>query len=262
MGIFDQQKKGGADAKSIRDDLIYAIRTRLAGFQGSEGKGLRGLHLYLVPPAAQRAEYEAAVHLGEPGRFQKEVERIAADYDLSLPARWEITIEFREALPEEAAPIDGHPAGLWISTQGAAAPAVRTALVRVLHGEAEQAEYKLDAGTDRITIGREKTVPLPNGFMRENVIAFRGDSSEEANRSVSRQHAHIRYDAGLGQFLLFADAGGLPPQNKTKVKRRGEEGAIKLQSAEIPHLLRDGDQIILGNAALLQFSTGQSHANG
>jgi hypothetical protein len=264
MGFFNQQRKeGAADAKSIRDDLIYAIRTRLSAFQGSEGGGMRGLHLYLVPGPELRAEYEAAVHLHEPTRFKKEVQRIADDYDIALPAGWEFIIEFRDTLPAEATPIPGQPAGIWISTAAKAAHAVRAATLRVLEGEAEKEEYLLEPGEANITIGREKKVQLPDGFIRINTIAFLGDSVQEANRSVSRQHAHIRYDAGLGQFLLFADAGGLPPNNKTKVKGRGDAAAIKLQSSEVPHLLRDGDQVILGNAALLQFSTGQSnHSNG
>ncbi|GAB4092130.1 FHA domain-containing protein [Flaviaesturariibacter terrae] len=262
MGFFDRFKTERSDAKSIREDLLYALRNRLSSFQGGEAAGLRSITLYLAPAPSARAEYEAAVYAGEPGRLRAEVERVAADYALDLPASWELQTEFTGAVPGEAAPVEGHPAGIWIAAGAKAAPAVRGAGLRVLAGKAEQEEYRLEPDGSRTTIGREKKVQLADGFIRINTVAFLGDSDDEANRFVSRQHAHIRYDSSIGQFLLFADAGGLPPHNKTKVRARGAEGAVKLQSAEVPHLLRDGDQIMLGHTALLEFSTTQSEAHG
>ena len=93
----------------------------------------------------------------------------------------------------------------------------------------------------------------PDGFFRENVIAFPATSSNESNKFVSRQHAHIEWDNDSGSFLLFADEGGIPPRNK--VKLRSENGELeKLQTMEIGHQLREGDQIILGDSAVLEFS--------
>ena len=93
----------------------------------------------------------------------------------------------------------------------------------------------------------------PDGFFRENVIAFPGNSGSESNKFVSRQHAHIEWDNDSGSFLLFADEGGIPPRNK--VKLRSENGELeKLQTMEIGHQLREGDQIILGDSAVLEFS--------
>ena len=86
--------------------------------------------------------------------------------------------------------------------------------------------------------------------MRRNAIAFK---PSEANRSVSRQHAHIEWNADSGSFLVFADEGGIPPNNKMKV--RTPEGAlIKMQAIEVGHRLQQGDQIILGDSAVLEFS--------
>ncbi|WP_165917221.1 FHA domain-containing protein [Flaviaesturariibacter aridisoli] len=262
MGLFDRFKNDSTDAKSIRADLLYALRTRLSAFQGNEAGGLRSITLFLAPDDTLRAAYEAAIQAHEPKRFRAEVERQAEDYHLELPAGWDLRTEFCAALPAEATPVEGHPAGIWIAAGRRSAPAVQKARLRVLCGVAEQADYPLQPGGERITIGRERQVQLPDGFVRINTVAFLGDSPEEANRFVSRQHAHIRYDAALGQYLLFADAGGLPPHNKTKVKGRGEEVAVKLQSAEVPHQLRDGDQIMLGTSALLEFNTEQNSVHG
>jgi hypothetical protein len=53
--------------------------------------------------------------------------------------------------------------------------------------------------------------------------------------------------------MLFADEGGVPPKNKIKVKSANDDNTIKLNSTHIGHLLREGDQIVLGEAAVLEF---------
>ncbi|RYY40464.1 MAG: FHA domain-containing protein [Chitinophagaceae bacterium] len=262
MGLFDRLRNDTSDAKSIREDLLYALRTRLASFQGNEARGLRNIIIYLAPPAEQRSLFEAALLVHEPGRFREELLRVAQDYDVALPEGWELKTEFVEILPEEAGRLEGMPVALLLHSGQRPGPAVRSARIRVLVGDTGGEEYPLTSGGDRVNIGREGKVQLPDGFVRINAIAFHGDSKAEANRFVSRQHAHISYDASLGQFVLFADAGGLPPHNKTKVKSLGAETAVKLQSAEVPHLLRNGDQIMLGNTALLEFITDQPAAHG
>ena len=75
----------------------------------------------------------------------------------------------------------------------------------------------------------------------------------DANRSVSRQHAHIEWESASGSFLIFADEGGIPPHNKMKI-RTAEGISIKLQAIEVGHRLEEGDQVILGDKAVLEFS--------
>ncbi|GAA4325615.1 FHA domain-containing protein [Flaviaesturariibacter amylovorans] len=260
MNLFNWNKNEppARDAKSIREELLYAIRQKLASVEGGEGGHIRGLTLYLAPPPELRPEYEAAVYYGQEERLRQEVERIADNYALDLPAQWTLETEFTETLPPDATPVPGQPISLWIATAAKAAPANATALLLVLQGEAEQARYELRARDGRINIGREKNVQQRDGFLRVNAICFPPESSNEANKYVSRQHAHIRFDEAMGQFLLYADEGGVPPQNKVKVKGRADSQPVKLQSTGVPHLLRDGDQIMLGHSALLEFRTDQS----
>jgi hypothetical protein len=79
------------------------------------------------------------------------------------------------------------------------------------------------------------------GFFRKNFIAFK--DSDEKNRAVSRQHAHIEWDPDSGAFFLFADDGGVPPGNKIKVRTTG--GApVKLMTTKLGHRLQEGDQVI------------------
>ena len=82
---------------------------------------------------------------------------------------------------------------------------------------------------------------------------FPDGSDNKSNKSISRQHAHIEWNEESAAFFLFADEGGIPPSNKIKVKP--ENGAeIRLITTEVGHLLKEGDQIILGESALVEFS--------
>jgi len=128
----------------------------------------------------------------------------------------------------------------------------RSALIKVLEGEAENESYIIHSSTRKINIGRENKVHTPDGFYRENDIAFPGSSANKSNRSISRQHAHIEWNEDASAFLLFADDGGIPPLNKIKV-RTADGNLVKLLTTEIGYHLHEGDQIILGESALIQF---------
>jgi len=57
----------------------------------------------------------------------------------------------------------------------------------------------------------------------------------------------------LAVFSCMPMKGGIPPRNKIKVQT-GSGDVIRLQSTHIGHHLQEGDQIVLGETALLQFS--------
>ncbi len=62
-------------------------------------------------------------------------------------------------------------------------------------------EIRLDKA--RTNIGRVVDVYRAEGLFRRNDLAFEADT--EINRSVSREHAHIRYDRAAGEYRLFND---------------------------------------------------------
>jgi hypothetical protein len=127
-----------------------------------------------------------------------------------------------------------------------------TAYLKVRAGQAEKTEYTITSTSGRICIGREKKVVTSGGFYRENTIAFTGNN--EINKFVSRQHAHIEFDNDSGYFILYADEGGVPPKNKMKLRSMKNDQPVKLYSTGIGHRLEEGDQILLGESALLEFS--------
>lgn len=242
------------DVKGVRDRLLRFIKGQLQQWEGGEGGHIRNIHLYLDCSEGERPLYEAAVYASEPHRFQQEeLQRIADDYAIDLPADWQLELVFAPA-PADAVKAADLPAAILVSARQRrpASQQLRKAYVLVQQGETDQVRYSFDAASGKITIGRDKLVQAADGFHRENRIAFLAASSNEANKFVSRQHAHIEWNEEAGAFQLFADEGGIPPRNKIKVRTQGAE-AVKLQSTHIGYTLQHGDQIILGDSALLEF---------
>lgn len=251
---FKKPEEPTLDVKLVRDRLRHFIKEQLQQWQGGEGRNICSIHLYLFCSAEEKGMYESAVYGSEEGRFKEEVQRMADDYALDLPDEWSFETAFAAA-PAEAITAPDMPAALLIATgKRAVATAQQStkAYIQVLQGETEQARYGFDAQSGKITIGRDRMVQAADGFHRENKIAFIAASNNEANKFVSRQHAHIEWSDEAGAFLLFADEGGIPPRNKVKVRPRGGEPQ-KLQSTHIGYTLHHGDQIMLGDAALLEF---------
>ena len=252
--MFDYFKSRPTDIKGIRAALLQFIKDQLQKAEGGEGNNIRGLSLYITCSAEEKHLYESAVYIDDENRFkEEEVQKIADDYAIDLPENWTMEIFFVKEAPPEAIKAPNVDAALFTSTKKK--PKVfttATAIIRVLNGEAEKEAYTIHSTSGKINIGRERKVQTVDGFYRENLIAFPSSSKNESNRSVSRQHAHIEWDAEAGAFYIFADEGGIPPYNKMKVRAEGGI-PVKLQTTQIGHRLQEGDQVILGESALLEF---------
>ncbi len=259
--LFKQEKEDQTgDVKLVRSTLLQFIKEQLKKVEGGEGNNIKGLQLFITCPDTEKHLYEAAVYLEQPERFKNEdVQKIADDFAIDLPAEWTMDISFVDAAPPEAIKVSHLDASLFIQTKKRSIKKSATAYIKILNGEAEKEEYAITSESGNIFIGREKKVQTADGFFRINNIAFPAVTNHTANQYVSRQHAHIAFDSDSGYFLLYADEGGLPPRNKVKV-RSTEGGPIKLQTAGIGHPLQEGDQIILGETALIQFSYSPSEA--
>lgn len=251
--MFDLFKSRPRDVKEIRNELLRFIKEQLQRNEGGEGSNITGLYLFFNCSAEERHLYEAAVYNEAPGRFRdEEIQKIADDYAISLPPSWVLEITFGQELPPEAIRCKDLDAALLVSTTGKRVLSKEaTAYINVLNGSAEKEKYAISSTRGKFNIGRGASVQTPDGFFRKNFIAFK--DSDEKNRAVSRQHAHIEWDPDSGAFFLFADDGGVPPGNKIKVRTTG--GApVKLMTTKLGHRLQEGDQVILGESAVLEFS--------
>ena len=247
-------KQKPKDIKALRSEMLEFIKEQLKKAESGEGENIRGLQLYVTCDPQDKFLYEGALNVDDHDKFREAVQKIADDFAIALPPNWSLKVAFDETVPAEAIASPEIDVALFISTRQK--PSIHkdaVAYIKILNGEAEQAVYEIHSSNKKINIGREKNVQLPDGYLRQNQIAFPDNSSNKSNRSVSRQHAHIEWNEELAAFCLYADEGGIPPSNKIKVKpEHGQE--VRLITTEIGHHLKEGDQIILGESALLEFS--------
>ncbi len=251
--MFDFFKTRPADVKGIRSAILQFLKEQLQEAEGGEGSSIKGLVVYVTCRSEEKHLYEAAMYIQDENGFKGDIQKIADDYAIALPTNWTLDIAFTDAAPPEAIKAANVDVALFVGTRKK--PGIVTtssATIKVLNGEAEKAEYAITSQAGKINIGRESKTATADGFHRQNHIAFIGSSKHESNRSISRQHAHIEWDAEAGAFFIFADEGGIPPYNKTKVK--ASNGLpVKLQTTQIGHRLSNGDQLIIGESAILEF---------
>ncbi|MEO6488447.1 MAG: FHA domain-containing protein [Ferruginibacter sp.] len=250
--MFNLFKERSHDVKGIRNLILQFIKEKLQRAEGGEGANIKGVYLFINCNDSERYLYEAAVYSNIPGKFKaEEVQKIADDYAIVLSPSWKFEVSFTDKYPAQSYISNEIDAALYISTTSSGFTHKKNqAFIKVLNGQAEREIYKLDSNAGRINIGREARVQASGSYVRKNGIAF---TPAESNRSVSRQHAHIEWEADSRTFLIFADEGGIPPNNKMKI-RTPEGISIKLQAIEIGHRLQEGDQVILGDSAVLEFS--------
>jgi hypothetical protein len=250
-------ESGNMDVKEIRTHLLQFLKTELQKYEGGEAQFFETIQLFLAPNADNFSLYQTAAYCDDERALKKEIQRLADNYNIELPEQWQLTVTYVDELPANASVADSLPAAVQIlSRKKVTKTAVisRSALLKVLRGTGEKAEYNVSADMHCINIGRGSTAIMSSGFIRNNDIILT-EEAEGPNRYVSGRHAHIEWSEKHNAFLLFADEGGLPPVNKTKVKSANGT-VIKLHTSAVPHLLHDRDEILLGDQVLLQFLSG------
>jgi hypothetical protein len=251
--------KGGAaerpdDVKGIRHALLQFIKQELQKAEGGEGAHIKGLYLYLPCTAAEKHIYETAAYAETPEEFKEEIQKIADDYALALPEHWTLEVSYDEQVPAEAVKATQVDAALFIKTNRHFIKQSATGYITVLSGDANQEEFTITSGGGKVNIGRDKKAQADDGFFRTNHIAFPSESENQSNRYISRLHAHIEWNNDNAHFMIYADEGGVPPRNKVKIRVESTEEMVKLHSTDIGYPLNEGDQIIIGESAVLQFS--------
>jgi pSer/pThr/pTyr-binding forkhead associated (FHA) protein len=249
-----EENEHPADVKAARAAILKAIKHELQKAEGGEGRNIKAIDLFISVPDNQKHIYEPAIYADDPGRLKGEIQKIADDFAVDLPAAWVLDVSYTDDLPPEAHPVKGASAAIFIRTKDNTIKKSAVGYILILNGDAEKKAYLLDSKAGKVNIGRESHTQVSDGFFRVNQIAFPGDGKSPVNKFVSRQHAHIEWSNENGSFMLYADEGGIPPGNKVKVRSGSGDTLNKLISTQIGHRLEEGDQVILGEGAVIAFT--------
>lgn len=189
--------------------------------------------------AARRAAYEAVFGAGS--GFRDTVLRRLRDARAGVDESFDVSLKVttKPAAPGEA------PFRVDYLHRKAAAPppAARSPRAQLVVTKGTAAQKVYPCSGPRINIGRvEEVVGADHHVVRRNHLAFAA-GSDPVNETVSRSHAHIRYDRATGQFRLHDDRSSYG----TRIFRDGR--TIEVPSAR-GALLRSGDEISFGRASV------------
>ena len=110
----------------------------------------------------------------------------------------------------------------------------------IVAGTAARSRYSFNA--PRINLGRlAEVLDRQQRILRQNHVAF-VDGDDDESQSVSRTHAHIRFDAATGEAHLHDDGS----THGTRVARAGRTIDVPRSGRGLK--LRDGDELLLGQA--------------
>jgi pSer/pThr/pTyr-binding forkhead associated (FHA) protein len=183
----------------------------------------------------RRALYQTA--FGEGGRLEADLRTALESVDCELPRNFTVevkTAETGEKRFEIAYGLDAPPA------KAAVEEPAGTGRLTVVKGKTVLAEYLLEKA--RTNIGRiAELTDAEQRVVRRNDVVF--EEGDEANATVSRRHAHIRFEGG--DYRICDDES----EYGTRVFRDGR--AIEVPAGNRRgERLRSGDEIYLGRACL------------
>lgn len=114
--------------------------------------------------------------------------------------------------------------------------------IEVVRGQAQKRHATFRAAVVRI--GRSPDLTDERGRPRMNDVAFLENDNAE-NRTVTRGHAVIRFDARAGEYRIFDEGSA----NGTRIVRSGESIDVPRRDP-VGVSLRSGDEVHLGKAAV------------
>ncbi len=223
----------------IRRDILNDVRDHIQ--PKGEGRNVFPYNAVSIFMAAEDSDRRAVLEQAFSGdnELEQTVSALLSEAGCPIPVGFRVTASVSEQ-PDSS--LSGRPFRIeYGNVKAAASEAIRTrrpdAKLTIVRGRADAAEYNMDS--DRINMGRLKEVISDkDGLRRRNDVAF-----DEAETTVSREHAFIRYDLETGQFRLYDSRS----QRGTHVFRDGRRFEVPKGPAH-GFQLRPGDEIHLGDA--------------
>jgi hypothetical protein len=188
--------------------------------------------------AGRRSVYAMAFE--QDRRLENDLRKALEAADCEVAPGFHVAVETAESGPKTLA-IEYRVATQ--TAEAAASPVTGPGRLVVVKGKAREAEYRLERA--RTLIGRtEELTDHEERVVRRNDVVF-DEGADDANATVSRRHAQIRYDAGTGEYRL-ADDGS---EYGTRIFREGRPIDV-MPGNRRGERLRPGDEIYLGRACV------------
>jgi hypothetical protein len=236
-------RPGAREGIELYRDALDRIVARATA--GKRGDRLFPFDLVRVELAAPNAELKAVLEaLFDPNQMSEDIRAALIEERITAPERLTVAVHYppdaqtdlrifceKAPTPEpgEETPVARPLSAMWLIT---------------LSGVSSAPEFLVDR--PQVNIGREREVIDSEGrAVRRNDLHFETGAAE-ANSTVSRSHAHIRFDSNTGEWRIFDDGSSLG----TTIFRDGRRIEVP------PHaprgaMLKPGDEIYLGQARLL-----------
>jgi FHA domain-containing protein len=245
-GIFGgrQDEPGSREAIELYRDALDQIAARaIVGKRGERVFPFNAIQIELGAADGERRTVLEA--LFEPVQLLADVREALAGERASVPAELTVRVVYpAEALVdlrvvcEKAVPV--------AAVEELAQPVVQNepnplipVLLRTMVGVSSEPAFI--ANKAHINIGREQDVVDTQGrAVRRNDLWF-AEGADEANATVSRTHAHVRFEAGSGEWRIYDDGSSFG----TYIFRAGRRIDVPGHSPRGVMLL-PGDEIYLG----------------
>jgi FHA domain len=240
------QEPEAREAIELYHDALEQIARRAT--VGKRGDRIFPFNLITIELRAENDERKAVLEtLFDPGSLGDDIratlkeERVTPGGELTVAVKYpeEALVEMRVVCergepPQKAAAGNiAHPTLVQITP----------ARLLTITGISSATEFTLDR--PRINLGREAEITDSLGrAIRRNELFF-PEHAHEANPSVSRAHAHIRFDASSGEWRIFDDGSSIG----TTLFREGRRIDVPAHAGR-GVALRTGDEIYLGQVRL------------
>jgi len=230
------------------DELLLLRRAILEEIEGKIQIIQRGQRLFpynhlrvrlVSPEPERRALFQAA--FAQDRRLENDIRESLQGAGCALPTGFAVDVETAEEGPKgfeiayaiREAPSVPEPAAAPAPPPEPPAPSGPARLV-VVRGKAAQETYTVDK--PRTNIGRmQELTDSQQRIVRRNDIVFE-EGGDDANATVSRAQAHIRFDRPSGQYRICDDES----EFGTRIFREG-------RSIEVPAGNRRGERLCAGD---------------
>ena len=246
-GIFSagSEQPGAREAIEMYRDALEQVRSRVT--RGNRGERLFPFNLISIDLALAASDPERKAVLEamfDAGQLVEDVRATLREERCEAPADLTVSIHF-PAEPTADVTVRCEKTEIKPAAPSATISTVQLipAQLVILKGEASAAPFELTQ--PNVNLGREAEVVDSLGRpIRRNDLFF-PEQAHEANSSVSRAHAHIRFDSRSGEWRIYDDGSSIG----TSLFREGRRIDVPAHAAR-GVALRAGDEIYLGQVRL------------